>query len=87
MVETLQTWVVRMYLFKTNISCIKCVDRVKPQWDKLEQDKSNERWHLDLNNPEDFLEIGPNKLSPEQVKQIIRETGFAADFTQPPQAC
>jgi copper chaperone len=74
------------YFFKTNINCIECVDRVKPQLDKLEQDKSIDRWHLDLNNPDYLLEIETNKLSPEEVKRLIGETGFSATLTQPSQS-
>ena len=74
------------YFFKTNINCIECVDRVKPQLDKLEQDKSIAHWHLDLNNPEYLLKIETDQLSPEEVKRIIREAGFDADYTQAPQA-
>lgn len=74
------------YFFKTYINCIEYVDRVKPQLDRLEQDKSIEHWHLDLNNPEYLLKIETDKLSPEEVKRIIRETGFDADYTQAPQA-
>lgn len=54
--------------------------------DKMESEKSIEHWHIDLNSPEYLLEIETNKLSPEQVKHIIRETGFDADFTKAPQA-
>lgn len=74
------------YFFKTNINCIECIDRVKPPLNKLEQDKSIEQWHLDLNHPECLLKIETNKLSPEQVKHIIHETGFDAGFTTPSQA-
>lgn len=74
------------YFFKTNINCLGCVNQIKPQLDKMESEKSIEYWHIDLNSPEYLLEIETNKLSPEQVKHIIRETGFDADFTKAPQA-
>ena len=74
------------YFFKTNINCLGCVNQIKPQLDKMENDKSIEHWHIDLNSPEYLLEIETNKLSPEEVKHIIRETGFDADFTKAPQA-
>lgn len=73
------------YFFKTNINCLGCVNQIKPQLDKMESEKSIEYWHIDLNSPEYLLEIETNKLSPEQVKHIIRETGFDADFTKAPQ--
>ena len=74
------------YFFKTNINCIGCVNQVKPQLDKMEQDKTIQRWHIDLNNPDYLLEVDTDKLSAEQVKHLIRETGFEADFTKAPQA-
>ena len=74
------------YFFKTNINCIGCVTQIKPHLDKLESSKEIERWHINFNDPEHILEIETNKLSPEQVKHMIRETGFEADFTKAPQA-
>jgi copper chaperone len=84
-VQEPENGVMSTYFFKTNINCIECVDRVKPQLDKLEQAKSIDRWHLDLNNPDYVLEIETNKLSPEEVKHLIGETGFNATLTQPSQ--
>jgi copper chaperone len=74
------------YFFKTNINCLGCVNQIKPQLDRMEHDKSIERWHIDLNSPEYLLEVETNKLSPEEVKHLIREQGFDADFTKAPQA-
>lgn len=74
------------YFFKTNINCLGCVNQVKPHFDQLEQSKEIERWHVDLNDPEYVLQIETNKLSPEQVKHLVRETGFDAEFTKAPEA-
>ena len=74
------------YFFKTNINCLGCVTQIKPHLDKMENDKTIERWHIDFNHPEHILEIETNKLSSEQVKHMIRETGIEAEFTKPPQA-
>lgn len=74
------------YFFKTNINNLGSVSQIKPQLDKLESDKSIERWHIDFNNPEHILEIETNKLSPEEVKHLVRAMGFDADFTTAPQA-
>ena len=64
------------YFFKTNINNLGSVSQLKPHLDKLEGDKSIERWHIDFNNPEHILEIETNKLSPEEVKHLIREMGY-----------
>ncbi len=52
----------------------------------MENEKTIERWHVDFNHPEHILEIETNTLSPEQVKHMIREQGFEAEFTKAPQA-
>jgi copper chaperone len=74
------------FFFKTNINCLGCVTQIKPQLDKLEQNKDIERWHIDFNNPEHLLQIETNKMSPDEVKHYVREAGFEADFTKAPQA-
>ncbi|MBD0333075.1 MAG: heavy-metal-associated domain-containing protein [Chitinophagaceae bacterium] len=74
------------YFFKTNINCLGCVTQIKPHLDKMESDKTIERWHIDFNHPEHILEIETNQLDQEQVKHLIRETGFEAEFTKAPQA-
>ncbi len=74
------------YFFKTNINCLGCVTQIKPHLDKMEDEKTIERWHVDFNHPEHILEIETLTLSPEQVKHMIREQGFEAEFTKAPQA-
>jgi hypothetical protein len=74
------------YFFKTNINSLGGVTKLKPQLDRLEQEKTIERWHVDFNHPEHLLEIETNTLSPEEVKHMIRAAGFEADFTKAPQA-
>jgi hypothetical protein len=74
------------YFFKTNINCLGCVHQIKPRLDQMENDRTIERWHIDLNSPEYLLEIETNQLSPEDVKHIINRAGFEADSTKAPQA-
>jgi copper chaperone len=74
------------YHFKTNINCIGCVTQIKPHLDKLEQEHTIEHWHVNMNDPEYLLEVETNKLSPEEVKHLVREAGFEAEFTRAPQA-
>jgi copper chaperone len=72
------------YHFKTNINCLGCVTQIKPHLDKLEQEHTIEHWHVNMNDPEYLLEIETNKLSPDEVKHLVREAGFEAEFTRAP---
>jgi hypothetical protein len=74
------------YHFKTNIEGAGGVNKIKPRLDELENTKDIERWHLNMNDPENLLEIETNKLTPEEVKHLIREAGFEAEFAKAPQA-
>lgn len=74
------------YFFKTNLQSVNSITNIKPQLDKLEEDKTIERWHLNTIDEEHLLEIVTNKLSPEQVKHLLRAAGVDADFTKAPQA-
>lgn len=74
------------YFFKTNIKGPDSVNQVKPRLDEMEQRKDIERWNLDISNPENLLEVETNKLSPEEVKHMLRAAGFDAEFTKAPQA-
>ena len=74
------------FFFKTDIHSLGRVAQLKPHLDKLENEKSIERWHMDFDHPEHILEIETNKLSSEEVKHLIRGMGFEAEFTKAPQA-
>ncbi len=75
-----------IYHFRTNIKGAGGVNQIKQRLDELENTKEIERWHLNINDPENLLEIETNKLSPEEVKHIIRAAGFEAEFAKAPQA-
>lgn len=74
------------YFFKTNIHCTKCVAQIRPLMERMELSGKIDRWQVDLNSSDHVLEVETQKLSPEQVKHYIREAGFEADFTTPPQS-
>jgi len=74
------------YFFTTNIEGPGGVNQIKPRLDEMEKRREIERWHLDMNTPENLLEIETNKLSPEEVKHMVREAGFEAEFTKAPQS-
>ena len=75
-----------IYHFRTNIEGPGGVNQIKPRLDDLERNHEIERWHLDMNTSENLMEIETNKLSPEQVKHLVREAGFEAEFTRAPEA-
>jgi hypothetical protein len=74
------------YFFRTNINGPGGVNQIKPRLDEMEQRNDIERWRLNMNDNEHLLEVETNKLSPEEVKHMIREAGFDAEFTIAPQA-
>lgn len=74
------------YFFRTNINGPGGVNQIKPRLDEMEQRNDIERWHLNMNDSEHLLEIETNKLSPDEVKHMIREAGFEAEFTKSPQS-
>ena len=74
------------YFFRTNINGPGGVNQIKPRLDEMEQRNDIERWHLNMNDSEHLLEIETNKLSPEEVKHMIREAGFEAEFAKSPQS-
>ncbi|MEI6948738.1 hypothetical protein V9K67_16225 [Paraflavisolibacter sp. H34] len=72
------------YHFKTNINCLGCVTQIKPQLDQLEKDHTIEHWHVNMNDPDHTLEIETNRLSAEEVRHMVREAGFEAEFSRSP---
>ena len=75
-----------IYFFITNIKGTGGVTQIKQRLDEMEHKKDIKRWHLDMNSPEHLLEIETDKLSPDEVKHLVREAGFEAEFTKAPQA-
>lgn len=74
------------YYFKTNINSMNSAIRIKDQLDKLEQSKEIDHWKVHVHSPDHLLEVVTDKMSPEQVKHVIRASGFEADFTRAPQS-
>jgi hypothetical protein len=73
------------YFFKTNIDSTGIASNIKPHLDKLERNKEIDHWRVHMNDNNHVLEIETQRMSPEQVKHFIRETGIDAEFTSPPQ--
>lgn len=73
------------FFFKTNTTSPDATTQLKDALQKMQQDQSIEQWQLN-DSPENVLQVTTNKLSPEEVKHLLRATGIDADFTTAPQA-
>ena len=71
------------YFFKTYADT---PEGIRQHMEKLEQSKDIERWRTEPANGGQILEIETLKMSPEQVKHYLRESGIEAEFTRAPQA-
>lgn len=72
------------FFFKTHAASPEATARLKNALQKMEQDQSIEQWQLN-ENADNVLQVTTNKLSPEEVKHLLRATGVDADFTVAPQ--
>lgn len=63
----------KKYQFKTNINCSGCVAAVKPFLDKAEGIQS---WEVETTIPDKILTVVTEKLSEDDVKQIIEKAGY-----------
>lgn len=63
----------KKYQFKTNINCSGCVAAVKSFLDKAEGIQS---WEVDTTIPDKILTVVTEKLSEDDVKQIIEKAGY-----------
>ena len=64
-----------MLKFKTNINCGGCLSSVKPV---LDQADGICHWDIDLNDGDKILSVKSSGIKPQEVIQIIKETGFVA---------
>jgi len=74
------------YHFKASTQGTDDIEKIKPFLDKLQNTNDIERWEVRFYNTEKLLQIETNKLSPEEVKHFLRESGFDAEFTKAPEA-
>lgn len=66
--------------FKTNINCSSCVAKVTPF---LNGNEGIEKWDVDTNNPNKILTVEVCDLSPEQVMETVKRTGFKIESINP----
>lgn len=59
--------------FKSNINCSNCVAKVTPF---LNGKEGIEKWEVDTNSPDKILTVEVCDLSPEQIIETVKKTGF-----------
>lgn len=65
--------------FKTNINCGGCVARVT---NTLNATVGENKWHVDIANPDKVLIINDTSLSSETIVVAIKKTGFKIENMQ-----
>lgn len=61
---------------KTNIMCGACVEKVTP---KLNETVGAENWKVDTLNPKKILTVTTEKLSVEEVIDVVKSAGYKAE--------
>lgn len=59
--------------FKTTIKCSGCLNNLTPH---LNEHLSPEEWNVDILNPSKILTVNSDKLSSEQIQQVVKKAGF-----------
>jgi hypothetical protein len=74
------------FFFRTNISSVAAVEKLRTSLDKLKEDQSIDSWHVDPSSADHLLQIETVKLSSKEVEHLVRAAGFDVEFTKAPQA-
>ena len=62
--------------FKTNLNCSSCVSKVTTE---LDEALGANQWSVDTSNSDKILTIKSEKLSEDEVIDIIKKKGFKAE--------
>jgi hypothetical protein len=73
------------FFFKPAAGNTENVSKLKELLEKLKIEDSIENWNWNEGDSEQSLAVETNKLSSEELKHILRETGVDVDFTKAPQ--
>lgn len=63
--------------FKTNVTDEAGVQNLRKHFD---QEESISRWQLDAANPDHVLSVSGHEVSPQRIKNLIREAGYSAQL-------
>ena len=66
----------KTFKFKTNINCGRCVEKVKPFFEKEPRIKN---WNIDTKNPDKTLTVESEDLKSKDIKNLVSEAGFMAE--------
>jgi len=59
--------------YKTNINCENCIRSVT---NFLNEVKSIDNWHVDIENPQKVLTVEGTNIDSEEVQNAVEEAGF-----------
>lgn len=62
-------------IFKSNIHCGSCIQKVTPKLNSLE---GIEAWKVDTAHPDKLLTVELEDIQPEEVIKALEEVGFNA---------
>lgn len=65
--------------FKTNINCGGCIKAVTPH---LDQTVGIIKWEVDTENPDKILSIETDRLTSEELINIIDKAGYTAQMAK-----
>lgn len=73
------------FSFSADLGNPESISKIRYHLQKLVNDNSIENWHINTNDGTQVLQVETNKLSPEELKHLIRAAGFDVNFTVAPQ--
>ena len=59
--------------FKTNINCNSCIAKATSH---LDEEKSIDKWEVDIKTVDKVLTVSGENLDKEKVKELIEKAGF-----------
>ena len=74
------------FSFNADLGNPESFSKIRYVLQKLANDKIIENWHINESDGSHLLQVETNKLSPEELKHLIRATGLDVNFTAAPQA-
>jgi copper chaperone len=61
------------YIFKTNINCGGCIEKVTPF---LDATKGIDTWTVDTTNKDKILSVTSNGVSENEILETVQKAGF-----------
>jgi len=64
------------FVFKTNMKCGGCVEKVTPALNSL---AGILRWNVDLTNPDRLLSVESDGVTEQQIIQAVQSAGYKVE--------